>query len=175
MSIASQSTQQKFPFGFDDVFAGVIEVIPETGMKLKSQDKVIGRITASTGMSVFSWGENLIIVVEAVADQVTLVGIESALKFGANLAGAHRHQKNFNALIEKLSIHLQRQQVRRERTANGDTVASADLQRPEGMSIGEWREGLMAKYQIVEQGAGYLWNGENFPSFNHVVEALSGN
>jgi hypothetical protein len=51
MSIASQATQQKFPFSYEAVFDGLAEVIPSVGMRLKSQDKVIGRITASAGMS----------------------------------------------------------------------------------------------------------------------------
>lgn len=56
MSIASQATQQKFPFSYDAVFDGLVEVIPNLGMSVKSQDKLIGRITASAGMSLFSWG-----------------------------------------------------------------------------------------------------------------------
>jgi len=107
MSFASQGTQQKFPFPFDAVFDGVVAVMPTIGFSLKSRDPVIGRITASTGMSLFSWGENLTIVVEKVDDGSTLVAIESALKVGINVAGAHRHAKNFNKLIEALSSYLQ--------------------------------------------------------------------
>lgn len=107
MSFTSQATQQKLPFSYDDVFDGLVAVIPSVGLKPKSQDRVIGRITASTGMSLFSWGENITIVVEKIDDSNTLVGIESALKVGINVAGAHRHAKNFNRLIEALSLHLQ--------------------------------------------------------------------
>lgn len=107
MSIASQSTQQKFPFPYAEVFDGLIAVIPNIGFSLKSQDRVIGRITASTGVSLFSWGENLTIVTEKIDEKNTLVGLESALKLGVNLPGAHRHAKNFNKLIEALSGHLQ--------------------------------------------------------------------
>ena len=108
MSIASQATQQKFPFDYASVFNGLIEVIPQVGLQLKSHDNIIGRITASAGMSLFSWGENLTVIIEKIDDKNTLVAIESALKLGANLAGAHRHQKNFNAIIEALSRRLQR-------------------------------------------------------------------
>jgi hypothetical protein len=108
MSLASQATQQKFPFEYEAVFNGLLEVIPRVGMSLKSSDKVIGRITASAGMSLFSWGENLTIVVEKLEENSTLVAIESALKMGANLTGAHRHQKNFDKIISNLSQHLQR-------------------------------------------------------------------
>lgn len=108
MSFASQGTQQKMPFPYSEVFDGILAVIPDINFRLKSHDKVIGRITASTGMSLFSYGENLTIVVEKVNNASTLVGIESALKFGFNIAGAHRHIKNFNTLIEALSNYLQR-------------------------------------------------------------------
>ena len=108
MNTTSQATQQKFPFNYDAVFKGIIEVIPDIGMSVKSQDKVIGRITASTGMSLFSWGENLTIVVEGVDEKSTIVGIESGLKVGLNIAGNHRHMKNFNKIIEALSRNLQR-------------------------------------------------------------------
>lgn len=108
MSITSQATQQKFPFGYDSVFDGLVEVIPQVGLNLKSHDKVIGRCTASAGMSLFSWGENLTVIAEKIDENSTLVAIESALKFGANLAGAHRHQKNFDKIVAALSQHLQR-------------------------------------------------------------------
>lgn len=107
MSFASQGTQQKLPFSYDAVFDGIVAVMPTIGFSLKSQDRVIGRITAGTGMSLFSWGENLAIVVEKVDDRSTLVSIESTLKVGINVTGAHRHAKNFNKLIEALSWHLQ--------------------------------------------------------------------
>lgn len=112
MSIASQSTQQKFPFPYDDVFNGVVAAIPHIGFSLKSHDRVIGRVTASTGMSLFSYGENLTIIVEKIDENSTLVGIESALKVGMNVAGAHRHAKNFNMLIESVSSYLQAKQQR---------------------------------------------------------------
>ena len=107
MGFASQATQQKMPFPYDDVFDAVVAVIPDIGFKLISEDRVIGRVTTSTSMSLFSWGENLTIVVEKVEDGSTLISIESALKFGINVAGAHRHSKNFNKLIEALSAYLQ--------------------------------------------------------------------
>jgi hypothetical protein len=88
VNLASQQTQQRFPFPYDDVFAGLVAILPEAGMTVKSQDKVIGRVTASAGMSLFSWGESIAIVVQPLDEKATIVGIESSLKFGANVAGA---------------------------------------------------------------------------------------
>ncbi len=107
MSFASQATQQKFPFPYEDVFNGLTQVLPAIGMNVKETDKVIGRINASTGMSMFSWGENLSLIVDKIDESSCVVGIESDLKMGMNLAGAHRHHKNFNKIISALSKHLQ--------------------------------------------------------------------
>lgn len=108
MSFSNQATQQKFPFDYNDVYDSLIEVIPEIGMKLKGQDRVIGRVTATTGWSLFSYGEILSIIIERIDSSATLVSIESALKVGVNLAGSHRHQKNFNNIIAALSQNLKR-------------------------------------------------------------------
>lgn len=83
VNLANQQTQQRFPFPYEDVFSGLVAVLPEVGMTVKSQDKVLGRVTASAGMSLFSWGENIAIVVQALDEKATIVGIESSLKFGA--------------------------------------------------------------------------------------------
>jgi len=58
-------------------------------------------------MSLFSWGESLTIVIDKVDENSTIIGIESALKVGLNLAGVHRHQQNFNKIIAALSQNLQ--------------------------------------------------------------------
>ena len=68
---------------------------------------MIGRITASAGSSWFSWGENITIVVERIDAATTRIAIDSSLKVGINLAGAHRHIKNFEKIIAALSSHLQ--------------------------------------------------------------------
>jgi hypothetical protein len=67
---------------------------------------VIGRISASAGASLFSWGENLTIVVQRAGEQNTDVIFDSALKVGFNAAGASRHHKNFERIIAALSKHL---------------------------------------------------------------------
>ena len=107
VSFASEGTKQKFPFPYDAVFDGLLVVLPLVPFKVNTEDRLIGRITATTGMSLFSWGENVTVLVEKVDEKTTLVSIESSLKLGINVAGAHRHAKNFNALIEALSGHLQ--------------------------------------------------------------------
>jgi hypothetical protein len=77
-------------------------------MEIENQDMVIGRISVSTAMSLLSWGENLVIVVEKLDESSTVVKIDSSLSIAGNLAGAHRHQKNFETIIQGLSKLLRR-------------------------------------------------------------------
>jgi hypothetical protein len=107
MSFAFQETQQRFPFSCEDVFDGLIYVLPTIDLTVKEADKVIGRISASTGMSLFSWGENIALVVESIDESSCRIGLQSSLKVGANIGGAHRHQKNFDRIISALSKFLQ--------------------------------------------------------------------
>jgi len=124
MGFADQSTQQKFPFNFDRMFDGLVYIIPRIGFTLKSQDKVIGRITASAPMSALSWGENITINVEKIGDDSTLVVIDSGLKLGANYQGQHRHQKNFDKIIQGLSGYLQ--ESTQKQSGESDGVVSSN-------------------------------------------------
>jgi hypothetical protein len=124
MSIASLTTQQKLPFRYDAVFDGLVKVLTATGMIVTTKNKVIGRINATAGMSLFSRGKNLTLVVEKIDESNAVVGIESSLKPGVNLNGAHRHQKNFNKIIHELSQLLQCQKTP-DPTLNSTPEASA--------------------------------------------------
>ncbi|MDU2940139.1 MAG: hypothetical protein E7B59_13330 [Enterobacteriaceae bacterium] len=106
MSFANQSTQQAFPFPADIAYEKLLEAIPEVGMSVKQKDESLRRVSVSAGMSLFSWGENVSIVVNSDGEKSCVVGIDSSLKFGANVTGAHRHQKNFDKIIYALSTKL---------------------------------------------------------------------
>lgn len=112
MSIANQATKHNFPFSYEDVSDGLVDVIPKAGMTVKSNSKSIFselvegatkgicRITVSAGILSF-WRDDLIIVVEKIDDNSTNVGIDTALIVGASLAS---YQKTFNKIIAALSI-----------------------------------------------------------------------
>lgn len=106
MSIASQSTQQRFPFGYEEVFNGLIKILPDLEMDVKNHDSLIGRITVTSVATAFSWGENITLILEQVDESSTNLKIESSLKIGLSLSGSHRHQKNFNEIISTLSQYL---------------------------------------------------------------------
>jgi len=106
MSFASQSTQQLFPYPAEVTYEKLLEAIPDAGMSVKQKDDLLRRVSVSSGMSLFSWGENVSIVVNPESDTSCVVGIDSSLKLGINLTGAHKHQKNFDKIIYSLSNKL---------------------------------------------------------------------
>ncbi|NYT78228.1 hypothetical protein H0A71_14615 [Alcaligenaceae bacterium] len=77
-------------------------------MKLQSTDETLGRISEKAGMSMFSWGEKASIRIEDPGADSSMVTLESALNFGVNITGAHRHAKNFETLTAKASEILKR-------------------------------------------------------------------
>jgi len=108
MSYTNQSTQQRFPFPYDTVYRGLLRVISNLGMDIEDHDKTIGRIKVYTSISMLSWGENLTIIAEKIDDSSTLVKIESSLAVSINVAGAYKHQQNFEQIISSLSKLLRR-------------------------------------------------------------------
>ena len=88
-------------------FDAVVTVIPALGMKLRSQDRLIGRVTATTGMSLFSYGENITVAVQALDPASSSVTVASDLKVGLNIGGTQRHSRNFNNVIDAVSGRLQ--------------------------------------------------------------------
>jgi hypothetical protein len=87
MGIGDAITQQHFPFTYEQVFNAINAVLPEIGYSIRSQDRLIGRITASAGMSAFSFGENITIQVQKTDDASSTIVVQSNLKVGVNLAG----------------------------------------------------------------------------------------
>lgn len=106
MSYADKSMQHKFEYSYDVVYEALIKAVPTIGFKLGKYDKSIGCITASIGMSLFSWGENVSIIIDKIDDNSTLVSIKSKLKVSINIAASHRHQKHFNEIVMATNKYL---------------------------------------------------------------------
>ncbi len=107
MSLNTAETRQSFPFGYEKVFEGLIAILEPAGFAIKSQDRVIGRIVASAGMSGFSWGENVAIQVQKVSENSTDLLIQSNLKVGFNLTASSKNAQNAERIIGALSNFLQ--------------------------------------------------------------------
>jgi len=118
----SQRTQQAFPFPYDEVFDAAVTVLPTIPLfVLNGQDRVLGRISASTRVSSFSWGEHFSIFVERVEDNNTLVRIESNLKLSFNIGGFSAARAHCNQFLAALSLHLQ---TRHRKSATGCATTS---------------------------------------------------
>jgi hypothetical protein len=117
VSLAQAEIKQAFPYTAEQVYNGLIATLGPAGYKLTSQDKVIGRIRASSGMSGFSWGENIAIQVVATSDRSTELVVQSDLKLGVNLVAASKNKENAERIIASLSHYLQ--------NGSSDPVASA--------------------------------------------------
>jgi hypothetical protein len=107
MSLNVSETKQFFPYAYDRVFDGLAAILGPAGFPIKSQDRVIGRITASAGMSGFSWGENVTIQIERRGEAVTDLLIQSNLKVGFNVTATGKNAQNAERIIGALSNYLQ--------------------------------------------------------------------
>ena len=103
MGIASQSTHQQFPFPQIVVFRAAQHMLPRAGMTITSSDEMLGRIWAKTGMSAFSWGENISLLIEAVDEKSCVMSLDSDLKVGINITAAGKHRQNFQKIIYQVS------------------------------------------------------------------------
>jgi hypothetical protein len=107
MALGDAATEQHLPFPYDRVFDALIAALPETGFAVRSQDRVIGRVTASAGMSAFSYGENMSVQVRRIDDQSCVLILQSNLKVAANWGGASKNAKNAERIISAVSARLQ--------------------------------------------------------------------
>ena len=96
----SSDGQAQFTGEFATVFAAVCTAAAAEGMTVTSADDRTGRITVSSGMSAFSWGENAEIRVGQISPGLQSVGVHSALKFG--LVDWGRNKKNVERLFARV-------------------------------------------------------------------------
>lgn len=111
MSFSNQSTRQQLPYPADWVYQALIEILPDIQMTINFQDATQRRIFASTGWSLFSWGENISIDVRDIDAQHAEVFIESKPKMNINFTAGPRHKKNFARIFEALHQKLQHARV----------------------------------------------------------------
>lgn len=106
MSMNVASTGQVFPYPHDQVFDALLAVLGPAGFEVKTQDRVIGRLTASAGMSAFSWGEDLVVQVVKRDEMSSELFVSSHLKVGVNLAATAKNAKNAERIIGAVSNYL---------------------------------------------------------------------
>jgi hypothetical protein len=91
-----------YPRNWFEVFQTAVNVLPTVKkMKVKSADQNTGRIVASSGMSLASWGEELIIEVWEPSPGQAGVRVTSQLK--AQLVDWGKNKKNIAAVFNAIS------------------------------------------------------------------------
>ena len=112
MSIVDHEGFCEIPVAKDLVFDTMCKVIPTiSGMKIDSSDKLLGRIVAKAGVSLFSWGENIPIQLMGTSDNTTKISIVSSPKTGVMFGGAFdmgKNRKNIEMILSATSAELQR-------------------------------------------------------------------
>ena len=131
MSHISKGMSKNYPFMYQDVFNGVVDAVQKNGLTLKSKNLNVGKIVASTGVSMFSWGEDIEIYVKKIDEKNSSVSVHSELKMALNFAAGHRHEENFQKITDALSFYLQRNNCKSDsyesNTSLGDEIVKRDL------------------------------------------------
>jgi hypothetical protein len=84
-----------------DALPGALQSVK---MSVDSSDPAAGRIEASTGVSLSSWGENVSVQVGEAGPDKTTVTVSTKLKFG--LTGWGKLKKNINRVFDSLDQSL---------------------------------------------------------------------
>lgn len=106
MALGDHAAEQRFPYPAQETYQALLAVLEAQHFNVKDTDATIRRIVASTGISLFSFGENISISVDEDGPNSCMVRIDSGVKIAANWSGAHRNQKNINDIIMGLSKAL---------------------------------------------------------------------
>jgi hypothetical protein len=128
VGIGDSTTSQQLPFPYDRVFDSLVAVLPALGFSLKTKDRLIGRLTASAGMSVLSYGESVSVQVQRSGDDATTIVVQSNLRVGVNLTAAGKNAQNAERIIAGVSDYLQRDG--RPRTPVATALTQADISAP---------------------------------------------
>jgi hypothetical protein len=112
MALLDHNGECVFPIEKEKVFSAMLQAIPTIkGMKVNSSDKLLGRIIAKAGVSLFSWGENIPIQLTEMSKTQTKVQITSSPKTGMMFGGAFdmgKNRKNIEAILSATSSILQK-------------------------------------------------------------------
>lgn len=104
MGFLDHNGECEFPVNKTKVFDAICKAVPKIkGMEIANADKLSGRILVKSGISLFSWGENIPIQLIQVSKNRTKVSITSSPKTGIMFGGAFDMGKNRKNIEEILS------------------------------------------------------------------------
>ena len=113
MALLDHNGECIIPLPKEAVFEAILKAVPTIkGMKIDSSDKLLSRIMVKSGVSLFSWGENIPIQLSDAGEGQTRLQITSSPKTGSMGGGAFdlgKNRKNIEAIISATSRTLQEQ------------------------------------------------------------------
>ena len=99
-------TKKIYPFAAETVFTCLEEICFTSRFNIKSVDKSIKRIIITTPPSLFSYGENIEIIVQSEINNRALVYVKSEPKVSLNLTARSAVEKNIEAIYRMLDKQL---------------------------------------------------------------------
>jgi flagellar basal body P-ring protein FlgI len=104
---AEKEVTRTYPAGRDVVYPALVRAMTNVGgVKIKQTDNERGIVEARTGVTIWSWGENLEAWVATLAPDATAVTVKIGLKVG--LVGWGQQQRVANKILDALEMELAR-------------------------------------------------------------------
>jgi TM2 domain-containing membrane protein YozV len=129
MSLTEKSMNFTLDFPKEKVINSTLKVVEKMkGFKVKSENKLAGIITISTGVSATSWGENVIIKCED-DNGKTKVTVSSESKTGIMAGGAMtpKNTQNVNLILENITNDLQGLEIKTKGGSNKSALITLIL------------------------------------------------
>ena len=95
-----------YSFDAETVFKCLEEICFKSRFNIKSVDKSIKRIILNTPLSLFSYGENIEIIVQSEINDKALVYVKSEPKVSFNLTAGSAVKKNIEEIYRMLDKQL---------------------------------------------------------------------
>ena len=77
-------------------------------MKIVEADGTAGRISATSSMSLWSWGEKLTLAIDADGDSTTTVHVVADPKLFTNVTAAHKDREDVQHVLDAMQAILGR-------------------------------------------------------------------
>ena len=125
MALLNQNGEAEFPYSKENVFEAICRAVPIiSGMKVETADKLTGRITVKANITLWSFGEAILIQISSPVEGITKVQITSGSKFGVltDLFDMGKNRKNVERILSGTSAVLSQLSPS---TGNSQTASSS--------------------------------------------------
>lgn len=95
-------------YNIDKVFDAVIKAAESlSGFSVKNSNRLTHSISINVGMSLFSWGEQMTVSLNDLAENKTEIAFSSGSKLGTEFAANSKNRKNIDNLMNAMSNYLE--------------------------------------------------------------------